>query len=344
MLQTTTLIAMKRLRRHDPHPAARGGPRACRAVARRPAQAAADRDAPYLKASATVAGEIVRIGDLVRNAGAVADVPIFRAPDLGQTGSVPAAAVVEAVRSHHIIGLDTRGLTEVEVKHAGRLITAKEIEDHILHALAGRNGLTDAGNLGVNFDNPVRGFEVEPTVTNDLVITRLNYDGRNGRFDIAFDLQGSAAVRRLPLRFTGSVSETFDAVVATHDIAQGQLVSASDVAVARRPKAESTPTALTTVEQVQGYSARHAIRAGQALRQADVSKPELVGRNDTVTIVYQVPGITLTVIGKAVDPGGLGDGIGVLNVQSKRTVQATIIGPDRVSVSAGPRLTAQAMR
>ena len=33
-------------------------------------------------------GEIVRIGDLVENAGPVADVPIFRSPDLGTRGAV----------------------------------------------------------------------------------------------------------------------------------------------------------------------------------------------------------------------------------------------------------------
>ena len=41
-------------------------------------------------------GEIVRIGDLVENAGAAADVPMFRAPDLGQTGAVPVARVADA--------------------------------------------------------------------------------------------------------------------------------------------------------------------------------------------------------------------------------------------------------
>ena len=68
---------------------------------------------PALKPMATVASEIVRIGDLIENAGVVADVAIFRAPDLGQTGSVSASRVIDAVRPHHIIGLDTRG------QHAG---------------------------------------------------------------------------------------------------------------------------------------------------------------------------------------------------------------------------------
>ncbi len=63
-------------------------------------------------------------------------------------------------------------------------------------------------------------------------------------------------------------------------------------------------------------------------------KPELVGRNETVTIVYEVPGIVLTMRGKALEPGAQGDLINVLNIQSKRTVQATVTGPGRVTVHA----------
>jgi flagella basal body P-ring formation protein FlgA len=289
---------------------------------------------PTLKASATVMGDIVRIGDLVENAGAVADVPIFRAPDLGQTGSVPVASVLEAVRGHHIIGLDSRGLSAVSVTRAARAIAAKDVEARILLALAGKYGLPDSSNLAVVFDNEVRTVAVEATATSELAVAHLSFEPRTTRFDIAFELPGSAVARRLSLRFTGSLTETFEAVVPTRDIAQGQVIKVSDLAVERRPKASSTPTTLTTIEQAQGLSTKHALRAGQVIRQADVAKPELVGRGETVTIVFQVPGILLTILGKAVEPGALGDVINVVNVQSKHTLQATVIGPGRVSVNA----------
>jgi flagella basal body P-ring formation protein FlgA len=66
--------------------------------------------APSLKASVTVTSDVVRIGDLVENAGPVADVPIFRAPDLGTSGAVATDRIVDAIRPHQLIGVDTRGL------------------------------------------------------------------------------------------------------------------------------------------------------------------------------------------------------------------------------------------
>ena len=63
-------------------------------------------------------------------------------------------------------------------------------------------------------------------------------------------------------------------------------------------------------------------------------KPEIVARNETVTIVYQAPGLLLTLGGQAQEAGALGDTIGVLNVESKRIVQGVISAPGRVTISA----------
>jgi flagella basal body P-ring formation protein FlgA len=81
-------------------------------------------------------------------------------------------------------------------------------------------------------------------------------------------------------------------------------------------------------------AARRALRPGQALTPADLQKPEIVQRSDTVTIVYQVPGVTLTLRGQAQEAGALGDAINVLNMESKHVMQAVVAGPNRVTVGA----------
>src|SRR5437867_2920361 len=83
---------------------------------------------PALKREVTVTGELVRVGDLIENAGRNANVPIFRAPDLGHIGTVQTSRVIDAVRPHGLVVVDTRGLTEVVVTRASRLIPLKDIE------------------------------------------------------------------------------------------------------------------------------------------------------------------------------------------------------------------------
>jgi flagella basal body P-ring formation protein FlgA len=69
-------------------------------------------------------------------------------------------------------------------------------------------------------------------------------------------------------------------------------------------------------------------------------KPDLVQRNETVTLVYQAPGMVLTIRGKANDSGTEGDVISVINEQSKRVVHGVIVGPGRVAVTNGSQRVA----
>src|SRR6185369_6980273 len=296
---------------------------------------------PRLRELVAVSSEIVRIGDLVENAGAAADVPVFRAPDLGQTGAVQLARIIEALRPYDLTGLDTGGLNEVVVTRLSRAMTAKDITDRITRALSGQYGLGDAQNLAVILDRDVRILHVEPTVGGDLVVSRMNVDPRTGRFDIAFELPGSTLSRRAGLRFTGTVTETVEAAMLTRSLRIGEVVKASDVTMGRRPKAELRGDGMGP-DQVIGMAAKTALRNGQALRTDDLIKPQIVQRNEAVTIYYEVPGIMLTVRGKAIEGGAMGDVVGVLNIQSNRTVQATVIGPGRVIIAAAGPLIASA--
>jgi flagella basal body P-ring formation protein FlgA len=297
--------------------------------------AAAQSGPPALRASVTVTGDVVRIGDLIDNAGAVAEVPIFRSPDLGTRGAVATDRIVEAIRSHQLVDIDTRGLSEVIVTRASRTITAQEVSARVSQSLSGHFGLGEARNVTVYFDRDIRALQVEPDATGDLQVLGLTYDPRTTRFDVTFDLPSSAALHRQPAHYAGNALETVPAVTVQHPVEHGQVLKESDLAIVRRPKTESA--AITDMSAVVGLAARQQLRPDQPLHMADLMKPEIVARNDTVTIVYQAPGLVLTLRGQAQEAGALGDTIGVLNIDSKRTVQGVISAPGRVTV--GPVTT-----
>jgi len=287
---------------------------------------------PALRASATVQGDLVRIGDLVENAGPVANVAIFRAPDLGTSGAVPTDRIVDAIRPHQLIDIDTRGLAQVTVERASRAIALKEISDRIAEGLSQQYGLGEPSHIGLTFDRPVRSFQVEAEATGELRVLALNYDARTNRFDITLDLPSSPILHRQPPRFTGTATETVDVLAVERPIERGQVLQAADLTTLRRPKTQGI--GIADPAAAIGLAARHPLRPGQPLLATDLMKPEIVARNETVTLIYQAPGITLTLRGQAQEPGALGDTIGVLNVQTKHVVQGTISGPGKVTVAA----------
>jgi flagella basal body P-ring formation protein FlgA len=292
---------------------------------------------PKLRHEATVTSDVVRIGDLIDGAGVTAGIAIFRAPDIGETGSVPGYRVLDAARAHGLAGVDPQGNTEVVVTRAGRVLGAADIGAAIARVLAARNGVADAHSLTVSFDRDPQPLHVEMAA--DLRAAYAYYSARTGRFDIAFELPDDTA-QRASLRYSGYAIETVPVAVPVRTLARGETIRTADVTIERRPKADFRDGVLAAAE-VAGMAVRRQVRAGQPLQLSDLMRPQVVQRNEAVTLVYDVPGLVLTMRGKALDAGAEGDLVNVLNIQSKRTVQGTVAGPARVVVSTGtPRLAA----
>lgn len=287
-----------------------------------------------LKAKVVVTGDLVRIGDVIDNAGIIAKVPIFRAPDLGMTGTVPAEAIAEAVRQYKLIGLDTNGITEVTVTRAARMIPAKAVEAEVARALSDQYQLGPAKDLMVTFDRTLRAMYVSPSAIGEPRVSRISYDNRSNRFDAEIDLP-TGADSRGTLRIGGQAVPTVQVVVMARAVERGGLLKDADLDIERKPRAEIGRNAITDRDQVIGLAARESLPAGRPLRASDLTRPELVQRNDIVTLTYDMPGLSLTVRGKANEGGAQGDTISVLNEQSKRLLQGVVVGPRRVAVITG---------
>jgi len=294
--------------------------------------------APVLRAQVVVSGDLVRIGDVIDNAGPAAQIAIYRAPDLGTTGAMPVDRVLTALRAHHVIGVDTRNLREISITRLARTLESKDIEAAIARALQHKNGLGEAANLTLTFDRDMQDLRLEASNTGDLQAVATRFDSRNNRYDVTFEISNETAAAPTKLRFTGTAIETVEATILARGVERNEVIKSSDVVVERRPKAE-VGNDLAAWPTAPGMQARKQLRVGQAVKTADLAKPDLVQKDQAVTLVYHAVGLHLTIRGKALEGGTEGDVVNVMNLQSKRTVSGVVIGRGQVSITGpAPRL------
>lgn len=297
-----------------------------------PAQAADDViAAPTLRASVTVTADVVRVGDLIDNAGSAALIAVYRSPDLGTTGALPVAQVLSVLRAKQVIGVITGDITEVQVTRLARTLAGKDLETAVASALERRFGLGDAANIAVTFDRGIADMRLDASNTGALQPIATRYDARSGRFDVTFEINNDHNPAPTKLRFTGTAIETVEVAVLTRDIDRVDLLKSSDIALERRPKAEVTGEPASR-ERTIGMQLRRPMRSGTPIRVADIVKPDFVLRDQSVTVIYQVPGIYLTTRGKAIESGAEGDTVSVLNLQTKRTLTGIVTGRGQVTV------------
>lgn len=121
-----------------------------------------------------------------------------------------------------------------------------------------------------------------------------------------------------------------DSLVATRVIAAHAVITAEDITLV----AADLPGALGDPAAAIGQEARVAIYPGRAIRSADLGRAALVERNQIVALVYRTGALTILTEGRALNRGGPGDIIEVLNLASRSRVTGRIADDGSVTVAS----------
>jgi flagellar basal body P-ring formation protein FlgA len=161
----------------------------------------------------------------------------------------------------------------------------------------------------------------------------LLLDRASGRFSVIALLPQGASTPRLSL--TGQVTALAEVPVLRDMVRRGQLVTQDLVDYQLLPAQRLSSGMVVDVADLVGQAARRTLHPGRPVRAADLMPPIVVAKNKVVRMVYEVGALRLTARGRALGDGGAGAMIKVLNVDSKRTVDAIIIDNDTVAVIRG---------
>lgn len=290
---------------------------------------------PRLRSTVAVGSDVVTIGDFFDGAGALADRPLFRSPDIGTTGPVAAIRVVDLARAAGLTDADAGGLVEVSVTRLARPVEAKEIERLIVAEAMRRPGRGDdvaAEDLEVSFDQPVEPQNADVRSAEPVRVVSFSISPQTGRFDALFQIDQGERMGRL--RLQGQIVETMPVTVLTRALGRGDLVAAEDLRVERQPRTRiGGVRAPVDPNDVVGRQARRPLRAGQPVNAAEFMRPQVVARGDLVTILFRTAALRITGRGQALQAGAVGDLVPVLNPQSKRTLHGIVAAPGVVEIS-----------
>lgn len=120
--------------------------------------------------------------------------------------------------------------------------------------------------------------------------------------------------------------------VPARNIARGETIEQADLQYINIDQARTSSDLIMAMNNLAGMQARRFLRAGEPVRTSDVRPPILVSKGSTVTIVFLAPGVSLTVSGKAMSEGGLGESVVVLNPVSYRQITGIVTAAGTVRV------------
>lgn len=292
--------------------------------------AAADDRLPVPRESATVTGNVIRLGDLFENVGDKAHIAVAYAPNPGKRAYFDARWLTRAAKRHGLVWQPISHDEHVVVERESVVVTRDKIEDKIRLAL-GEHGL--GSDTKVELSNPMLRMHVagegdgEPEITVEDIV----FDDRTGRFNaiVAANL-GRATAQRA--RVAGRAFKVLRIPVPRRPFATGEIISKGDVEFVEMRAERVQPSVVVDAEGLIGKTAKRGLRAGIPVNHLDVARPVLVSKNSLVTMTMQSGRMMLTAQGKAMEDGAQGDTIRVANTHSKQTVEAVVVGAGRVAV------------
>ena len=286
-------------------------------------------DAATLRRATVLHHPQVRLSDIFNGLDTDQDCDLGQAPAPGESIVISSAQLEAIAQQYGIDWSDISATAQTTLTRASHTISQDEIMPQIVAGLKDR-GVSDSAAIDISsFSGPTISADqnVQPQLAN------IVYDATHGRFSAFFSINPDGAA--IPFLADGTVSSQIEAVIASRDIAMGEIISASDVEMGQFNSRSLPSQAIRNPSAVIGRSARRAIPAHAFLTAEITSRISLVDKGAPVVLDLSSAGIHLTASGVALDTGGIGERIHVLNPVSKMIVIGEVIDKSHVSVMPG---------
>ncbi len=298
-----------------------------------PAAAAEMPPAPVqLNTEVRVEADIIRLGDLFAGLPAeTAATPVAYAPELGKRAVVDAAWLAKIARRHRVAWKPSSRFQRASVERASQVIGMETIEEAVHAAVQD----AEPGRvLEVRFDTRGTEMHVPSDAPVDVAVRNFAYDERSGRFSALVIAPADNPVAQM--RVLGKAYEVAEIPVLTGRMTRGEVIAETDIEWTRINAGRLNGTVILDAERLIGMSPRRLLQPGVPVRSSDVVEPVIVSKGSLVTIAVRTDLMTLTARGRAIEDGAHGKAIRVMNVQSKKVVEAVVV--DAGSVVVGDEL------
>lgn len=281
-----------------------------------------------LRGNVVVNSDLVLLGDIFTGAGDKAVTPLAYAPAPGKRAVFDARWLSRVARAYGLNWRPTGIRDQTIVKRESFVIGHEEIEDAILAALIDKGA--DPG-LKVELSNSMLRLHVAGDATSTLAVEDVVYEPRTKRFtaNIVAPADDPSAKR---VRVTGRLNKVSDVPVLARRVMSGDIIGEDDIEWIKVRSSRLQRDIILDAGDLVGKSPKRGLRTGRPVRASEVRRPLLVNKNSLVNIVLQAPFMLLTSQGRALEQGSAGDTIRVVNTQSKKVIEAEVIGAGRVTV------------
>lgn len=289
-----------------------------------------------LRRNVTIDNTSIRLADLFDGlaSGDLGETIVAYAPQPGRRAVFDAEWLNRLAYRLQLNWRPTSRLERTIVERTSTVISGEHIVEALVDELKRRGA---DGEFDVELSNRNLVLHIDSHLPATVEIASLTTDARTERFNAVISVPaGDPQAQRFQVN--GQVFATIEVPVPARSLRPGDMIAESDIEWHSVRAAEVRTNMVTETALIVGQEARRPLRAGTPIRISDLRDPVTVSKGATVTMIYRTPVMLLTASGRAKQSGSRGDIIRIVNTQTGKTIDARILGPDRVEVIAGEQM------
>lgn len=283
-----------------------------------------------LRATVAVSDEVVTLGDIFDNLEEKRGLRVADAPLPGKRISLPASYILRLTRQHGIKWRNSRAIKNVIVSREGSIIYHRELKNMIRDEMSSI-GLGNTQRDVKFYNDNARIYVPLGYEARDLQVVRVRHNNKNGRFTADISVPSGMNKQRT-IRVEGRTVQIAVVPSLARTLLPGDIITAKNIKWTRIPLSQLARNIVREQKKLIGMTPRRPLKIGMPVRQSDIERPQLVKKGKMVNITYTTANMTLTSQGKAIESGGRGDVIRVMNLTSHKTLDAIVRGTGDVEV------------
>ena len=272
--------------------------------------------------------DVIRLSDLFIDAGKHGKTIVANAPAPGKSETFGARQLQNIARRAGLDWYPESRYDRTVVRRPGDLISTEEILAKLFVKLR-QSGLPN--NQRIKLSKRDLSIYVARGAKADIQILKLKFDIKNGTFSAAIEIpRGGRGAERLQI--TGRTYKVVSVPVFARRLQKNDIIREADLDFVELPQSAVGRNALLDARNIIGKTPKRLIQIGKQIRSGDLKPPTVVRKGSLVTIVLRTKKMFITARGRAIDDGAKGEVVRVQNTRSRKTIEATVAGPSRVTI------------
>ncbi len=269
---------------------------------------------------------VIHLQDVFPDVPASRNQEIGPAPQPGQEVTLNARTLMTLASAYHVDWTPKTADDSVTLKRDGMLIGVEEINTAVKDALI-RSGAPEKFTL--TYTSAPTPIALPKNTAPDLSTTDIQWNPATSIFSMRL---APATLPQNTMLVSGKIEVLIDVPVLRTTLTKGQIIDADDIEIAETKSSLVQGKIILDPAQIVGLTARRTLMPGKTMKEGDVEIPRLIARGDKIALVYKNGPLELSAQGRALDDGRQGDRVRVVNTDSNKNLQGTVLADHRVMI------------